>query len=348
MKALADGEIKKWPRQKAAKYAGYSVHLWKPLQDGLPVPWGLLEAVAKRLNQNVTDIAEECASPPADERGPNPWSAGWGGLVTACLQTYLPEETYCRDDFLLTDAAFAARMVLEFVGRDNAGLPERLVSEQEAIALGETMMGRTHADYTQWLVQFVKKDKRTVLFAVVPGADGKHQRVATSVTIPLTEKSYKRYRTGSMMFYDFTADDYSCPTRYLYAHAVAEMRDSEAPLRNKRRLRQMLLIAYQFAAFCNPDPMRRRNRPRVITQAGTPQVEELMKAYGGHEVGAQLPIGNTKIYELGPEETDKLMAAQLKVVRRFPYDVMLILIHLIQGLITMEQENGGNDRLPSP
>ena len=295
-----------WARTRRDVPLHISVHHWRPLHGGEPVPRPVVEAFSEYLSDvlrlgrfPLKDIAETAPANPPEKRDrpgrvPNAWRVGWSGLFAHVIQGFaVPDEAYCRDE---ADVRLAAAMVMHNLGRIEASATSKAL----AIAFAEQFMKRTLDEYARMLLILWQANENTVLFTTLHHKDGSCDRVGVSVVAPLTEAFYRRFRGGEAEAFDVTADDVPGSSLFQLIDAVSDNPEFDVR-RDKanRSMDQARTVLFQFASLARPLYRGTRN-PRIITQAGDGESYKRLQSYHYQEVGSLTRLTGKRVMEFAP------------------------------------------------
>ena len=288
----------KWLRKHASGHESY----WAPLKRGDPVPvkfarnfvlyWNQLEG---RTSFEETEEAVLVSAPSRTSSRKslilNLYKHGWKGLFRWWMSDKAdPLFGRCQSEAELFSLC---EMVIQCLGRMHGG---QKLSGDEALALGESVMGHSLASYHKWLIPFWLQDRQIAVFGV---DDKKSRRLGASVIIPLKEQSYFRFISGKMESFDLTLDDYQAPSPYLLINALGDARRGVWKSIAKLSISQVRALLFQIGAF---SPRDFATRPRFVTFDASSENARRAKIFGFLDTGKRTPSSGHRIMELAPPE----------------------------------------------
>jgi hypothetical protein len=178
------------------------------------------------------------------------------------------------------DSLQAAEMIARCVGHmdENATIPESPASRlQRGI---EKMAWPSLDEYAGWLMGMLRKDYRTVMFAVA-----RHKkewvRIAAVVVLPLTESAFNRFCAGEISERELTPDDLQPRSKYLLIHAMSD--ECVPGISDSQRSRaQAHCVMYQCAYFTR---LLKPLHPVAVTIKTNPQYADRLHRHGYREIG---------------------------------------------------------------
>jgi hypothetical protein len=274
---------------------------YSDLRAGQPVPWALL-AIAAELMDTVPDaIADPTDDRPPDRRGwwERPYKAMFtaiGAAISHLLQMAgkFPALAHFKKDDE-SDLYQAARIILDWLGRNCAGKEDVRLSEEEAIRCGEQHTRRSLQDIVEFFRRLAAFDSRCLKFTVVSDKNGKEMRVGLTVFVPLSEDAYSRFRSGEMEPPDLKSSDFQRRSPYLLWLGAFEVSSAVFGDRNATSDRQVYTLVRQLAEIYG----RRRAVTHHISLCGTPRSKRRLLVHGFEPTGTTTPQG-VEIVELGP------------------------------------------------
>jgi hypothetical protein len=298
--------FREWARGQRQPPIHIGAHRWRPLKDGEPAPRETVEAFSEYISDvlrlgkyPVSAIAVPAQGQPeaakdSSARLPDVWKVGWLGVFSYIARQFsIADESYCRDE---GDIALAARIVLHDVGLRE----DRSLDAAAAIARAEHLMHRPLDAYARMLLMLWKFDPHTVLFSVHSDKGRAPRRIGVTVSAPLTEAFYGRFRNGEVWDADITETDLARHSCHHHINAVAENRDLDARLaKAQRSMLQLRTHLYQEAALC-PPMYKAGTNPRGLAMASSAESRQRLMAFGYRPMGTKTPLTGYDIMEFAP------------------------------------------------
>jgi hypothetical protein len=318
----------RWTREKMQLHHRWETY-WSDLQKGLPVPWGLIEALVMYVNTNwkeairVEMIAEE-VSPPED-RVDEPdttsvWGAsgGWWKLLLffgRLLKTFperllAHEKMFCKPD---TDLLPLAEETVQWVARKlvpGSKTLDKESAQQQALEILQRRSAKELADSFRMLHGC---DDKAVMFPVVE-IEGKYKRAGGWVMYPFTDEAGRRFLAGGLSEPDIRRTDIRSPANYVFLDFLIEPEDlTTFGGQFQLSIAQAQCLFYQLAWLTRKKKGARR--PTIMTIATNDDFENRLRRYGFKKTSVCMPRTEYPIMRFGPGRTD--VSPQVHGLERF-------------------------------
>jgi len=208
-----------------------------------------------------------------------------------------------------------ARAIVEHVGRMNPALG----ASGTVVERGEEVMGRTLAEYTNWLRAVHDRNRRAVQYAV----SSKGHRVAVCVLLGTTRGVFDAVCAGEMSDAEIDPDDIlPASGKYILVNALAPVGEHEGLPSRERERAEEFCVFRQIAYFTRG---LRPFRPAFYVIAGNPHVADRLRRQGFRPTGNPLKGTEKTVMVLchrrevgGPRMTlkERLSYLQLRLAAR--------------------------------
>ncbi len=322
-----------------------SEHWWRPMYEGKTVPWKMLELLCAYLNTEsmkkrglaceLNQIAVMTDEPTERLRDPLPWYSGlwfvlWEAIRQALARWFKEDPaSRCADR---EDVRLAARMILEWIGRHNAGADALTLTTERAIENGMRIMARSVEDFTEQLYAYWMAQRDTIRFAVHEG-----ERVGLFVTLPMKREPWKTFGMGAWYDTAITASHLEPKSPFLLILFASERIDDGLP-RKKHDKAMQSCMANQLALLSPPVAWWAKKRNLyLLSVGGSPESERVLTGAGYTPTGTFLPVAKKPLYQMTPRSARKAgntMLYAARLLRWFPSFSIFIMLMTRRDLTT--------------
>lgn len=275
---------------------------WKRLEGGEGVPLKIAQGFVDYLREvrGWGDLRFETACRPVvpgESRDEDGVWRNWRSIFHALTGRFRDcPEMYAASE---EDCLAASRIVVQCIGYKYAR-PGESLDEVSCLERGVGIFRRSVEDYASWLAAMWRKERRAVMFAVVPrrrGGREVRQRVGVSVVLPLVERAFRQFTSGEISDEELGPEDLETPSRYAFLHAIGQMNRLSGFTVRERTRAEAHAVLYQLACLTYGI---RPFRPVVVSVLTNPQYERRLRRMGYRENGARVPGTNVPVVLLRP------------------------------------------------
>lgn len=317
-----------WTRKTLHLHHRWEIY-WSDLQKGLPVPWGLIEALVAYINDNwhetirVEIIADEVSAPKDRVDEPdstNVWgeSGGWWKLLlffgrlfrTFPEKLLAHEKMFCHPD---TDLVPLAQKTVQWVTHKLVPESKVLAKETAQRHALQILQRRRVEELVDSFRMLHSCDDKAVMFPVVDMA-GEYKRAGAWVIYPLTDEAGKRCLKGELNEPDIRKRDIQSPANYIYLLFLVEPEDlTSFGGQFQLSMAQAQCLFYQLAWLTRGKKGMRQ--PILMTLASNDDFENRLRRFGFKKTSVCMAGTEYPIMKFGPGRTE--VSPQLHGLERF-------------------------------